>query len=117
MANDIIETIKSPEFVNQLKAALPQHLTPERVLRVARTAAMDHKLAACNRDSVILGIIEASQLGLEVNSPLQQAYLIPYANQATLQIGYKGLMDLARQSGLVQRIWAQVVYSNEHFRS
>ena len=61
----------------------------------------------------------AAQLGVEPNTPLGQAYLIPYRNKGALecqfQLGYKGLIDLAYRSGEISIIQAQVVYSEDSF--
>lgn len=73
-------------------------------------------------------VLSAAQLGLEVNTPLGQAYLIPRKNkvkdksgnerpvlECTLQIGYQGFMDLARRSGEVSAIYAEAVYPGDRF--
>ena len=64
-------------------------------------------------------MMNSAQLGLEPNTPLGQAYLIPYKNHGTLeaqfQIGYKGLIDLAYRSGQVKTIYAEAVYENDEF--
>lgn len=61
----------------------------------------------------------AAQLGVEPNTPLGQAYLIPFRNKGVLecqfQLGYKGLIDLAHRSGEVVSIQANVVYENDKF--
>ncbi len=61
--------------------------------------------------------IYAAQLGLEPNTPLGQAYLIPYKNKGNLecqfQIGYKGLIDLSYRNPQMQIIQAQAVYEND----
>lgn len=63
--------------------------------------------------------MNAAQLGLEPNTPLGQAYLIPYKNKGVLecqfQIGYKGLIDLAYRNGQMQTIQAQAVYESDEF--
>jgi recombination protein RecT len=63
--------------------------------------------------------MSAAQLGLEPNTPLGQAYLIPYKNKGVdevqFQIGYKGLIDLAYRSGEVEIVQAQIVYKNDEF--
>ena len=64
--------------------------------------------------------MSAAQLGLEPNTPLGQAYLIPYKNKGILecqfQIGYKGLLDLVYRNEMVQTVQAQVVYENDELR-
>jgi recombination protein RecT len=100
----------------QLEAALPKHIDPGRIARVAMTAVRQNtKLAACSRESFLGGLLVASQMGLEINTPLGHAYLIPYGNKATLVVGYKGIMDLAYRTGLCKTISAEVVYENDDF--
>ena len=64
-------------------------------------------------------MMTAAQLGLEPNTPLGQAYLIPFRNKGTLecqfQLGYKGLIDLAYRSGQITVIQAHTVYANDEF--
>jgi recombination protein RecT len=64
-------------------------------------------------------MMNAAQLGLEPNTPLGQAYLLPYSNHGTLEsqfiIGYKGLIDLAYRSGQVKTIYAEAVHENDEF--
>ena len=63
--------------------------------------------------------MSAAQLGLEPNTPLGQAYLIPYKNRGVdevqFQLGYKGLIDLAYRSGEVELVQAHIVYENDDF--
>ena len=69
--------------------------------------------------SFLAALLNSAQLGLEPNTPLGQAYLIPYKNHGKLecqfQIGYKGLIDLAYRNGQMQTIQAQAVYQNDEF--
>jgi recombinational DNA repair protein RecT len=65
--------------------------------------------------------MSASSLGLEPDGVLGQAYLIPYENkkkkifEAQFQVGYKGLIALARRSGDITSLSAQAVYENDKF--
>lgn len=106
----------------QIANALPNHLTAERFIRVALTAmSRNADLLVCDQRSVIGSLVQAAELGLEVNTPLGHAYLIPYWNsktkrkEAQLQIGYRGFIALARRSGDISTIAAEVVYENDHF--
>ena len=66
-------------------------------------------------------MIKCSQLGLEPNNALGQAYLIPFKNNkknrtdVQLIIGYRGMIDLARRSGHVVSINAQAVREGDEF--
>jgi len=96
--------------------ALPNHISPERIARIALTAVRtNHKLAQCTPQSFLGSLLQASQLGLEVNTPLGQAYLVPYNDVCTLIIGYQGMMDLARRSGMVKAIYAHPVFKGDLF--
>ncbi len=46
---------------------------------------------------------------------LGHAYLVPYGETATLIVGYKGLIDLARRSGQLSTIFARIVYQRDQF--
>jgi len=105
-----------------IKAALPSVMTPERFTRIVLSAlSTNPKLQECTPQSFLGAMMTAAQLGLEPNTPLGQAYLIPYwsskrkCNECQFQIGYKGLIDLAYRSGEVSTIMAQVVYENDEF--
>lgn len=110
-------------YKKEFEKALPKMITPERFTRMAMTAlTADAKLRECTPPSFIGACLTAAQLGLEPNTPLGQAYLIPYKNyknngqlECQFQIGYKGLLDLAYRSGIFQTVMAQVVYENDDF--
>lgn len=105
-----------------IKAALPSVMTPERFTRITLSALSSNpKLAECTPHSFLGAMMTAAQLGLEPNTPLGQAYLIPYWNskkrcrECQFQLGYKGLIDLAYRSGDVSTLMAQVVYEGDTF--
>lgn len=103
-------------YEGQIAKALPSVMTPERFSRMALTAiTRTPKLSECSPESFVGAMLTAAQLGLEPNTPLGQAYLIPYKGDCQFQIGYKGLIDLAYRSGQIKRIAAEVVYENDEF--
>lgn len=77
------------------------------------------QLAECSPNSFLGAMMQAAQLGVEPNTPLGQAYLIPYRNHGRLecqfQLGYKGLIDLAYRSGEITSISAHEVCENDDF--
>ena len=100
----------------EIARALPSTLTPERFERMVLSAlSANPKLAQCTSASFLGAMMTAAQLGLEPNTPLGQAYIIPYGNKATFQLGYKGLLDLAYRSGEISVVYAQTVYENDIF--
>ncbi|MGF7145359.1 recombination protein RecT [Anaerotaenia torta] len=114
----IADMIKALE--PEIKKALPSVITPERFTRMALSALnTTPKLSECTQLSFLAALMNAAQLGLEPNTPLGQAYLIPYSNKGKLecqfQIGFKGMIDLVYRNEQVQSIQAQCVYENDEF--
>lgn len=100
---------------DEVLAALPKHMTPERMTRVCVTAiASNPQLLKCDMTSLVGCCVEASQLGLEFGA-LGHAYMIPYGKEAKFQMGYKGLIELIRRSGQVSTIAAAAVYKDDEF--
>ncbi len=109
-------------YSKEIAKALPSVLTPERFSRMAMTAiTKTPKLAECSPQSFIGSLLTAAQLGLEPNTPLGQAYLIPFYNsrkriyECQFQVGYKGMIDLCNRSGEIKNIEAHIVYENDEF--
>lgn len=99
-----------------IKALLPKHLTPERMLKIAlSTTARTPALLACTPQSIVLAVMQAAELGLEPGGLLGEAYLVPYKTEAKLIVGYRGLVSLARRSGTMASIEAHVVRANDVF--
>lgn len=104
----------------EIAKALPSVITPERFTRMVLSAlSTTPALAQCSPKSFLGAMMTAAQLGVEPNTALGQAYIIPYRNhgkmEAQFQLGYKGLIDLAYRSGEVSIIQAHEVYENDKF--
>jgi recombination protein RecT len=101
----------------QLAAALPKHMTADRMMRIVMTTVQrTPAILECSNVSVFGCILQAAQLGLEPDGILGQAYLIPYGKTCTLIPGYKGLIKLARNSGELATIYAKIVHANDAFK-
>ena len=75
-------------YKNEIAKALPSVMTPERFTRIVTTAVSNApELGECNPVSFIGAMMQAAQLGLEPNTALGQAYLIPYGKNVQFQIG------------------------------
>lgn len=121
--------LASPSMQAQIKAALPRHMTPERLARIVTTEIRKTpKLAECTPVSFFGAVIQCAQLGLEPGNALGHAYILPYdkrakvngqwqtvATEAQLIIGYRGMIDLARRSGQIVSIDARAVYEGDKF--
>jgi recombination protein RecT len=105
-----------------IAAVLPKHVTPERLMKIAMHAIRTTPaLQECSVKSLLGAVIQSSQLGLEPNTILGHAYLVPYKNRksgttdAQFIPGYKGLIDLARRSGQIESIAAHAVHAADEF--
>lgn len=104
----------------QLQMVAAKHLNPERMMRVVANAIRTTpKLQQCEPISFLGALMQCASLGLEPNTILGHAYLIPFDNkkkgvtEVQVVIGYKGLIDLARRSGHITSISANIHYSDD----
>lgn len=118
---DMIEANKA-----EIARALPAHVPSDRFVKTVATSIRENpKLLECSAESLVAAVMTCAQLGLEPG-PLGHVYLIPYSNKKELpngetkwvsevevQLGYKGLLDLAYRGGEVEYIAANPVYENE----
>lgn len=100
-----------------ITSLVPEHLTPERLMRVAvNCVAKTPGLQKCTPTSLLQCVMAAAEVGLEPGGVLGQFYLVPMGNVATPIIGYRGLLELARRSGQIASIRAVVVHEKDRFR-
>ena len=73
----------------------------------------DGALQKCDPNRVVLEALKAATLKLPINKQLGFAYIIPYNNLPTFQLGFRGLIQLAQRSGQYRYINADVVCEGE----
>lgn len=73
----------------------------------------EKRLQTCDPNLVIAEALKAATLKLPINKSLGFAYIIPYKNIPTFQIGYKGLVQLAIRSGIYSILNTDNVYEGE----
>jgi recombination protein RecT len=105
-----------------LEAILPKVLKVDRFIRVVLTeVAKNPKLLECTPSSMMGALLQCGQLGLEPNSVLGHAYLVPFNNRKRNRLeiqlipGYKGLLVLARRSGEISTIDVHEVRAGDKF--
>lgn len=122
------------KMMPEIQKAMPKMgLTPERLGRLMVTALRTTPdLAACSTQSIMGALMMSATLGLEPGT-LGLCYILPFNNrrqiwddqqqknvwatvkEAEFVIGYKGEIELARRSGQIMRIAAQVVFEKDQF--
>lgn len=115
-----LNLVEGAGFKSQLALALPRHITADRILRICLTSMNKVPLLyECTPESVMAGIMQAAQMGLEIDG--KKAALVPFKDNrsgtrvATLIIGYQGFIELAYRHPKVQGVRANVVYAKDHF--
>lgn len=123
-----VQTVKdllsNKNAAQQLASVAAKHLNPERMMRsLANAARTTPKLLECDPMSLLGGLMSCAAMGLEPNTPLGHAYLIPFRNnrkgitEVQLIAGYKGYADMAFRSGRVKALHADVVYEDDELWS
>lgn len=129
LVQDVKTMLVNDMAKQQLGAVAAKHMNPERMMRLmANALRTTPKLGDCNPLSLLGAMMQCASLGLEPNTVLGHAYLIPFdetkwnpktkerekiGTNVQLIIGYKGLIDLARRSGHITSISANIHYSDD----
>lgn len=109
---DIKLLLQSDRVKEQIALALPRHMTPDRMVRVALTSINKNPaLLKCTPESLLSCMMQCSQIGLEPDG--RNAHLIPYGDKCTLIVDWKGLVSLARDNGVV--VTPKLVCKNDTF--
>jgi recombination protein RecT len=127
--DNLAELFKHPDFKNRIASAAPKHFNAERLLRTMVLATQKTpKLLEVSPMQMLGACITLAALGLEPNTPLQHAHLIPFEvnkyNPTTRKfehvrtdvqviIGYQGYLDLIYRSGMVESVHCDVYYRDE----
>ena len=110
----IIEAIdrQKPGFLD----AVPKGFDGERFARVCKTVVRESPaLQQCSIQSLLGSLMVSAQLGLEPNTTLAEAHIIPYGNKAQFQMGYRGLIKLAWNSGHIVSIDYDKICENDTY--
>jgi recombination protein RecT len=101
----------------QIAAIMPPGVNVDRAVQIVRAQYIaDPKVQQCEAGSILRAVGTACQLGLEIGPAKGEAYLVPFKQDCTLIVGYRGLAELARRSGKVLDIDADVVCEGDAFR-
>lgn len=97
------------------------------VVTMAANDTMLSKVVASAPQTIITSALKAAALDLPIDPALGTAYVVPFKNkikkpdgsdyyrdEATMIVGWKGLVQLAQRTGLYKRINADFVYEGEN---
>ena len=115
------EAVKSgllTEHAEKLQERLPAGVDlPKWTAAVVELLEANPKCLGCTKESIVKAVYEAATAGLPAGNDL--FYFVPRsikgANSLTFQIGYKGQIQLAKQSGQVKDIYSRLVFDGDEF--
>jgi recombination protein RecT len=115
----IVKVVESPNLKIQIARALPKTMDIDRFMRICMTNIRNRAdLQRCEPLSLVSSIVEASQLGLELDPILGHGYLVPFRRKDGKFIcnfipGYRGFIHLMRNSGLVHLVNAEIIVTGD----
>lgn len=124
MATEISNYLKQDNIMQQLSETLGRNSAP-LVTSALTAVANNYQLKDATPVSVYTSLMKAAALNLTVDPNLGFAYLVPYkrnfkengqwvnVTEAQLQIGYKGLVQLALRSGQIKSVNTGTIYESE----
>ncbi len=104
--------------IGQIGQWVRQGVRPEALVRFTlmdMANPKNPKLRECSPQSIYLGLLACAVTGLEPGALKGEAYLVPFAGEATFIPGWKGLVKQARRSREVVGITANVVREADTF--
>lgn len=107
----------------RLNAIIPiaTGLTASRAIAICLDALVRNPtLLDCSPTSIVRSVIHASEIGLELGSPLGEAFLVPFNNknrglEASMMPGYRGFVKLIRGAPRVTIVKAVLVREGDDF--
>lgn len=95
---------------------LSASITPARVINVTLDAlAREPRLLECEPRTIVRSVLHAAEVGLELGSPLGEAYIVPFGNKATMMPGYRGFVKLIRATPAVTTVKSIIVREGDEF--
>lgn len=119
LANQNANKVGFSAYVNNpaTKKAITNTLGEKKALTfissVVSAVTNNEALQKCDPQSIVSGALLGESLNLSPSPQLGHYYLVPYGNKATFQLGYKGFIQLATNSGLYNKINAIPVKQGE----
>lgn len=85
------------------------------VAQVANACRAVPELWRCDPETVLGAALKCAQLGLSPNDGRNLAWILPYGGKAQFQMGYQGVLELARRAVPGLRFDGRPVYPNDEF--
>lgn len=106
---------KLEQYKNTVRKVLGDDLNFDRYWMMYAKIAQEHLCSpyVTDKNSVIQCLFNAPKLRLNPDPVFGEIYFIPYAGKLTYQVGYKGMIKLAQNTGKVKSVRAGIVYEKD----
>lgn len=106
------------KYLNQYSATISQLMPGDEghrklIAMLTTIFSNDDKIRRCTPASIVGAALQCALIGLDPTPEFGQVYFVPYGNQLTMQIGYRGYIQLAYNTGNVEAAYAYEVYEND----
>lgn len=108
-----IKSILQSDSVKKRFEEILQKRAPQYMSSIINLVNSDVQLQKCDPMSVISSCMVAATLDLPVDRNLGYAWIVPYKNRATFQMGYKGYIQLALRTAKYKSINVIKVHEGE----
>jgi recombination protein RecT len=113
----VIQQLFKENKGHMLAAAPKTSGDPTRLLNIAfNSIAYDDKLIQCTQQSLIGGVFEALKLGIALGGPMQEGWLIPFGQVATLIVGFQGYRNIIDRAGSVVDMHPRAVHNGRRLK-
>ena len=110
--------VNKPNIQQAIINSIGEKRLPSFIAGIVTTVSNNPALQECTQNSILCGALIGESLNLSSNPALGQYYLVPYNDKnkgkvATFQLGYKGFIQLAINSGIYRKINAIPIKQGE----
>ena len=106
------QLLNAPAIKKRFEEVLGKR-APQFMTSIINLVNSDANLQKCDQMSVIGSCMVAATLDLPVDKNLGYAWIVPYGNKATFQLGYKGYIQLALRTALYKALNVIPVHEGE----
>lgn len=110
--NRLKEMLKTDNVQDQIKTALGAR-AGQFTASILTAVNADSKLRNCDPSTIVVSAMKAAALDLPIEPALGFAYLVPYKNQATFMVGWRGLVQMALRTGQYKHLNVTEVFQGE----
>ena len=112
----VIQTLETPAFKQQLQSLLPAHVKADQFLSVARRGIHGNKAlnwSTMDKNTLYSSCLKAAEQGLKLDG--EESALVQYGSNVQFMKMIKGVKKQLRNSGEIKEITAEVIYQNDKF--